>query len=209
MTRPSQRRHAPTIKAPVCPVCGGPVTQNKRGTAYYCSAACKQKAWRQAHSESLGDTPLFREQARKQHYQRVVGTKSMNEYMVTCSECGKMVVTNQLHAAQQYCSAACKQKAYRRRVNQEKEYAAMLQTVTLDTWDDLPGALKWLGAHYFARHDCAWNFDQHTIEIQGRECYLSTPYGDRFWLSNPTRAKEFLVRYVIKGWPNAAMLRQK
>lgn len=86
-----------------CEHCGLPIT----GKGKYCTAACKQAAYRQRHT-----TPgAWRSAAR-----RANETKAAQVISVVCEVCGTETTVNGLQAKTDYCSDACRQKAYRQRV---------------------------------------------------------------------------------------------
>jgi len=95
---------------PKCPICGKRLFSAQHGyrdvrvDKVYCSSACKQKAYRQR----CGTDPVTARQ-------RAVETKQGEEIIKSCAWCGEHFVATVAAAKQKYCSAACKQAAYRAR----------------------------------------------------------------------------------------------
>lgn len=197
-----QPKHSETVLFPSCPVCGKPVHQNKRGTAYYCSDACKQTAYRQRHG-------LVADKA--EHYRKIIETKRSQFVMVTCQHCDRLFEVSQVSARTMYCSDACKQAAYRQRLAERLDYEKTLsKTATIDSWDDLPSVLRSLSGEYFARHGVNWTLAfVVAIRPDGRSCFVDTQSDNTYWFQDRDTARRFLVDYVVHGWAKLAMLRQR
>lgn len=81
-----------------------------RRDARFCSTACKQKAYRRRADPEVGS--IHRE---KQRQTNIAITKQERVKTLTCAVCGATIRCSVLHTNLIYCSAACKQKAYRQR----------------------------------------------------------------------------------------------
>jgi endogenous inhibitor of DNA gyrase (YacG/DUF329 family) len=197
-----RRKHPDHVQYPHCPVCGTPIMFNKRRTNVYCSKACKQAAWRQAHGLVAGD--------KAEHYRKIIETKRSQEVNVTCQWCDRQFTVDQTRARTMYCSAACKQAAWRHKKAEQAAYEAQLaKTAKLDSWDDLPSVLREMERLYFAKHGYNWTLCEATIRPDGRSCYLDTRDGEAIYFQDRERARRFLAGYVANGRPNYAALRQK
>lgn len=87
-----------------CPVCSK-LYNAKRDDKTTCSPACKQKA----HRIEKGRASSYREAAH-----RGAETKAMQRHELNCQQCGTAIARDGNSASRtKYCSAACKQKAYR------------------------------------------------------------------------------------------------
>lgn len=200
-----QPKHKPTTLYPHCPVCGKPVILNKRRTTYYCSDACRQKAYRDRRT-----TPMERAITRKESAKKAVETKRSMDMHVTCVECERSFMVDLTRAATQYCSAACKQKAYRRRLAEKAAYRAELEkTAEITSWFELPAVLVKMGNAYYAKHGFNWQLIDATIRIDGQSCFLDTMRGEVIYFQNRDQARSFLAGYVANGRPNYAALRQR
>jgi predicted nucleic acid-binding Zn ribbon protein len=77
----------------------------------YCSNACKQTAYRRRHDPESGSGQRRRERA-----QNAVMTKKFRSKKIICEFCGEETFVSIAESTnRQYCSNACKQKAYRAR----------------------------------------------------------------------------------------------
>jgi endogenous inhibitor of DNA gyrase (YacG/DUF329 family) len=95
-----------------CPICQEwHSVAGKRSDSHYCSDACRQKAYRQRHAE-----PISNAEKRQRHAERILASKRNNVHEMACSECGRVVLVDGTDGNQRYCSNACKQRAYRKRL---------------------------------------------------------------------------------------------
>lgn len=77
----------------------------------YCSDACKQKAYRLAHGQREDTWNVIRERARKG-----ASTKAGISVQKLCLGCNESFYANgNNYGMMDYCSNACKQRAYRKR----------------------------------------------------------------------------------------------
>lgn len=81
-----------------------------RRDAKFCCDACKQKAYRRRVDPEVGS--IHRE---KQRQTNIAITKQMTTKELNCACCGRNLVVGINHTNIEYCSNACKQKAYRQR----------------------------------------------------------------------------------------------
>jgi hypothetical protein len=88
-----------------CFKCGSPFHPT-RETAKYCSAKCRQEAYRERHYQPKPCSERLIKQ-----YQ----TKGSHLTNLTCCECNKTFLANGREMMKMYCSNACKQRAYRGR----------------------------------------------------------------------------------------------
>lgn len=196
-----QPKHAEHVVYPQCPICGKSMSFNSRRTNYYCSAACKQKAYRQKHG--IGST-------KEEHYRKVIETKRSQDIHVTCQECDRSFMVDQTKAATMYCSAACKQKAYRARVAEKAVFEAELRkTAKIASWLDLPEILRDMGKVFYGKHGFNWDLMEAGVRVEGNSCFLDTQRGDVIYFQNKDKARSFLVGYVVTGRPNFAALRKQ
>lgn len=89
-----------------CWICGKHF-QARRIDARYCSNACRQKAYRR----KKGSSSTMEEITAKRLF-----TKRHTGTMVECLFCGYKFSIDGTQGGKLYCSASCKQKAYRKRV---------------------------------------------------------------------------------------------
>jgi hypothetical protein len=93
-------------KFKTCEFCGW----NCSGRAKYCSAKCKQAAYRRRADSEVGGGWRWRNQSAQS-----VQTKSEQFILFECAICHKETGRTGLQTNMLYCSDACKQKAYRLR----------------------------------------------------------------------------------------------
>lgn len=111
-----------------CLQCGGQV---KKERALYCSDACKMKAYRRRLDPLAGSSI-----SNKQRIRQSVVTKSSQVVDYVCPVCGGDYKRSGLEALREYCSDACKQKAYRARKKESSALWAVGDRVTTDTGRD-------------------------------------------------------------------------
>lgn len=92
-----------------CQFCGK-LFRPARRDGRFCSQRCKQAAYRRRADPDVGT--IHRE---KQRQTNIAITKQMTTKEVVCETCGRLLVVGVNHTNLMYCSAACKQKAYRLR----------------------------------------------------------------------------------------------
>ncbi len=78
------RNDGVTISAAICPVCGQPVALV--GRRRYCSAACRQVAWRQRHPVPLPPVPARLPRPATVYECPACGTRLLREQR--CADCG-------------------------------------------------------------------------------------------------------------------------
>ena len=92
-----------------CEMCGHSFKLVRDGSMY-CSKKCKQAAYRRRVDPDVGS--ISRE---KQRQENIATTKQMTTKELDCAECGRHLHVSINFTNLMYCSAACKQKAYRKR----------------------------------------------------------------------------------------------
>lgn len=98
-----------TVLYKICEMCGHGY-QPARSDSRFCSDACKQKSYRRRVDPEVGS--VHRE---KQRQTNIAITKQMTTKTLNCACCGRPLEVGINHTNLMYCSAACKQKAYRQR----------------------------------------------------------------------------------------------
>ena len=104
------RRHPATVKWPSCPVCGTPFDFNRKRSNYYCSAKCRQQAYRDRKV-----SPMERAILHKDADRRRVQTKAAQRLEMACAHCGHPFFRSGLETNRIYCSDRCKAAAWRKR----------------------------------------------------------------------------------------------
>lgn len=97
-----------------------------RSSARFCSKKCKQAAHRRRIDPGVGTISRHEEGIKK-----AVETKQSTLIERSCAECGQELNRTVAQINSLYCSAACKQKAYRKRQRQADEQTAAEQTPLL------------------------------------------------------------------------------
>lgn len=109
-----------------------------------------------------------------------------------------------------YCSAACKQKAYRDQKRQKDAITARyLEMCHIDSWSELYELLQSLEREYFNKWGYNWNLIDCTVRIKGTSAYLDKHGETIIWFQDKERATRFLAGYLANGRPNYAELRQR
>lgn len=108
-----------------CLHCGGQV---KKDRALYCSDACKMKAYRRRLDPLAGSSI-----SNKQRIRQSVTTKASQVVGYVCPVCGGDYKRSGLESLREYCSDACKQKAYRARKKESSSLWSVGDAVTTDT----------------------------------------------------------------------------
>lgn len=99
-----------------CEFCGSPLPSGSRSSARFCSVKCKQAAYRRRADPETGTIQREAERIRKS-----VQTKQATLIERTCGTCKHTFSVEATRINTEYCSAACKQKAYRQRKAQAEQ----------------------------------------------------------------------------------------
>lgn len=197
-----QPKHSKNVLFPSCSICGKPVRLNKRRTTYYCSPACKQKAYRQRHEPTPMDKALADSADEKR-----LSTKRANKTLEICRHCGIEFYRDGTQGNMAYCKPACKQAAYRARKADHGKQTADLIEIYKDR--PLEETIDSLHTVYRVRHHHKWRFDGYTLDKQGREYFLRRGDETLAYFQSKEIGLKFLADYVVTGVPKFAMLRQK
>lgn len=94
-----------------CEWCGNRFLNASNSTVIkYCSSACKQAAYRDSkRKKPRGYQPDT------SPVEKAIETKTEQDRLFTCQQCGMGFEVNGLQHGSKYCSRACQQKAYRQR----------------------------------------------------------------------------------------------
>lgn len=182
-----------------CEFCGKPISAKR--VIYYCSNACKMKAYRRRQDPLTGSSMSTKERIRQS-----VRTKSAQLVDYVCPTCGLEGKRNGLEALREYCSDACKQKAYRSRqkakssipVPDHTKYSsgAMHQQKYLDD----------MGVCYRAKYGHAWKFEGGKMDFRNADYYVDVD-GQAYRIGGIYMVRRFFEDYLNSGRPNDAMRR--
>lgn len=100
---------AKKLRMKSCDFCGNPFEPHD-ARQKYCSAACKQATYRRNVDSLVGSA--WRQKAQ---IEAAVETKRNTLKEVTCPVCNRVFTAEIIRTQLTYCSAACKQKAYRKK----------------------------------------------------------------------------------------------
>lgn len=193
------------MKSTFCPTCHRLFENNSKGTARYCSPACKMKAYRARQT-----TPIEAAIRKSEAIQKRITTKSQTRTEFQCAHCGKSWFKSGLEANRMYCDDACKQAAYRKRVASEKaDQQKRAETIHIRGFNSL--------ASYF-----------YKMNNDFKECYgypMITEGSILYWENDGYYARKgdqtvayfatigicvkWLQKYYAEKRPNMAMLRKK
>lgn len=108
-----------------CEQCGGPI---KKERSKFCSDACRQKAYRRRLDPQTGTY-----ERQKERIRNGVMTKADTTLKSVCAQCGLDFYRTGTQVLVEYCSNACKQKAYRARKKVSSTTWAVGDRVISDT----------------------------------------------------------------------------
>lgn len=181
-----------------CLQCGGQV---KKERALYCSDACKMKAYRRRLDPLAGSSISTKERIRQS-----VRTKSSMTVEMACAQCGQVVIINGLEALRDYCSNACKQKAYRSR---QKEKSALPMP---DHAKYSSGAIhqqKYLldmSDYYRKKHGRSWIYEGGKIDFRNASYWVDVD-GRAYHIGGIYMVRRYFETYAISGHPIDSMPR--
>ncbi len=180
-----------------CAFCGRTIAAKRN--IKFCSDACKMKDYRR-RKDALVGTPIRNTERLK----NAVITKSSQLVEYLCPTCGNTYHRSGLEPLREYCSDACKQKAYRQRRKEHRIPAhARYSDKRLQEW------FTEFSAAYAKRYGHTWLYEGGTLSSPKFNQWYIQVGEQSYYMGNRDALEAHLIDYYQNGVSNAAMRRAR
>lgn len=201
----AQQKHSHFLKYPTCPVCLTCFEQNSKGTKFYCSNACRQKAQRDKTT-----TPMEAAIRKVEAVQKRISTKSQTREEFACAFCGTKWFKSGLEANRMYCDDRCKQAAYRQRVKAEKaDQQSRVEKVNVRGFNGLAKYFYTMNKDFKERYGIPMITDGSILYQEKDGYYARTDDRTVAYFATIGVCVKWLQDYFANKRPNMAMLRKR